>query len=292
MDDTIEKITQKLDKVSKIEDICDASHKLKETGIDLKCKQFKINFAFDQRLKEHQDTKKIRINEIKRLLNTSNETENIENIFYYQEQIKKILNINQMQNQKVLDASKLTKEEQDKKLDELDKNILEIAQKNKKLYEKKLELSNKVNMHLNDIEELKKSILKMRIFNSKKSDELINTFAKNDKEFKNIYKKFNLFQNLLKYRILDIKENDNNNLDIKGYFVDSNNARLKYFPMSLNLENEDPIVATKRVQDFWLELHEFFKPRILNSKSDVENIEPNDGNVKAGDYEVINYKFE
>lgn len=288
MNDNLKKISHDLDDI-KTENVFAASKKLNSISIDLKCEQFKVNLGIEQKLSEFQETKNVVMSDLQKLCDSNSETKSIENILYYQEQIKKILNINQEQKQKVLEVSKFTKEEEDKKLSELDKSILELAEKNKKLYERKMDLTNKANTYLSEIEELKKSVLKMRIFNSKKSDELINTFAKNDKEFKNMYKKFNLFQNLLKYRILDIKENDNSNYDVKGYFVDSNNARLKYFPMNLSLEKEDPANSTKRVQEFWWELHEFFRPKILNSKSGTENIEPN---INADDYEIVNNKID
>jgi len=116
---------------------------------------------------------------------------------------------------------------------------------------------NKLSNQLENLNYLKKTlndqILSLRKSSTEIFDLEIKKNEKNSNEIKKLKKEFNLMVNILKYRILNIKE-INNRKRIEGYMIDIDRNLLKYREFDLN-----EIDIKQRYLNFWKDLKNFLE---------------------------------
>lgn len=125
------------------------------------------------------------------------------------------------------------------------------------------ELFKKYNEHM---EKLKSNISTIRKENCLNIDNLCNKYSQNNKEFKKLSKLYNLFCNILKYRVFDIQndENDPQKKNVKGYLLNAQNGNILSYNMTIK-NNESVENKAMKVFNFWKTLVDFNK----NTKSDI-----------------------
>ena len=115
------------------------------------------------------------------------------------------------------------------------------------------------------METLKSNISTIRKENCLQIDNLCNKYSQNNKEFKKLSKLYNLYSNILKYRVFDIKndENDPESKNVKGYLLNAQNGNILSYNM--NIKSNDSVEnKAMKVFNFWKTLVEFNK----NTKND------------------------
>lgn len=116
-----------------------------------------------------------------------------------------------------------------------------------------------------NMEKLKSNISTIRKENCLNIDNLFNKYSQNNKEFKKLSKLYNLFSNILKYRVFDIQndENDPQTKKVKGYLLNAQNGDIMSYNMSI--KNNDSVESkAMKVFNFWKTLVDFNK----NNKSE------------------------
>ena len=115
------------------------------------------------------------------------------------------------------------------------------------------------------MEILKSDISTIRKENCLQIDNLCNNYSQNNKEFKKLSKLYNLYSNILKYRVFDIKndENDPESKNVKGYLLNARNGNILSYNTSIK-SSESVENKAMKVFNFWKTLVEFNK----NTKND------------------------
>ena len=115
------------------------------------------------------------------------------------------------------------------------------------------------------MEILKSDISTIRKENCLQIDNLCNNYSQNNKEFKKLSKLYNLYSNILKYRVFDIKndENDPESKNVKGYLLNPQNGNILSYNTSIK-SSESVENKAMKVFNFWKTLVEFNK----NTKND------------------------
>ena len=115
------------------------------------------------------------------------------------------------------------------------------------------------------MEILKSDISTIRKENCLQIDNLCNNYSQNNKEFKKLSKLYNLYSNILKCRVFDIKndENDPESKNVKGYLLNAQNGNILSYNTSIK-SNESVENKAMKVFNFWKTLVEFNK----NTKND------------------------
>ena len=115
------------------------------------------------------------------------------------------------------------------------------------------------------MEILKSDISTIRKENCLQIDNLCNNYSQNNKEFKKLSKLYNLYSNILKYRVFDIKndENDPESKNVNGYLLNARNGNILSYNTSIK-SNESVENKAMKVFNFWKTLVEFNK----NTKND------------------------
>ena len=119
-----------------------------------------------------------------------------------------------------------------------------------------------------NIEELKRQIFTIRKENCLNIDNLCNKYSQNNKEFKKLSKLYNLFSNILKYRVFDVQndENDPQTKNVKGYLLNAQNGNILSYNTTIK-NNESIENKAMKVFNFWKTLVDFNK----NTKNISEN---------------------
>ena len=115
------------------------------------------------------------------------------------------------------------------------------------------------------MEILKSDISTIRKENCLQIDNLCNNYSQNNKEFKKLSKLYNLYSNILKCRVFDIKndENDPESKNVKGYLLNPQNGNILSYNTSIK-SSESVENKAMKVFNFWKTLVEFNK----NTKND------------------------
>ena len=110
------------------------------------------------------------------------------------------------------------------------------------------------------MEILKSDISTIRKENCLQIDNLCNNYSQNNKEFKKLSKLYNLYSNILKYRVFDIKndENDPESKNVKGYLLNPQNGNILSYNTSIK-SSESVENKAMKVFNFWKTLVEFNK---------------------------------
>jgi hypothetical protein len=118
------------------------------------------------------------------------------------------------------------------------------------------------------MEKLKNNISTIRKENCLNIDNLCNKYSQNNKEFKKLSKLYNLFNNILKYRVLDVQndENDPQTKKVRGYLLNAQNGNILSYNMDIK-NNESVESKAMKVFNFWKTLVDFNK----NTKGDILN---------------------
>ena len=186
-------------------------------------------------------------------LNLNEEIEILSNIKLKQNKIKQLYKI------KILDINNkigLLKKKYDIQIEKI-KNLYDYDTTLKINLENLENEFNKLSNQLENLNYLKKTlndqILSLRKSSTEIFDLEIKKNEKNSNEIKKLKKEFNLMVNILKYRILNIKE-INNRKRIEGYMIDIDRNLLKYREFDLNETN-----IKQRYLNFWKDLKKFLE---------------------------------
>lgn len=186
-------------------------------------------------------------------LNLNEEIEILSNIKLKQNKIKQLYKI------KILDINNkigLLKKKYDIQIEKI-KNLYDYDTTLKINLENLENEFNKLSNQLENLNHLKKTlndqILSLRKSSTEIFDLEIKKNEKNNNEIKKLKKEFNLLVNILKYRLLNIKE-INGGKRIEGYMIDIDKNLLKYREFDLNETN-----IKQRYLNFWKDLKNFLE---------------------------------
>ena len=186
-------------------------------------------------------------------LNLNEEIEILSNIKLKQNKIKQLYKI------KILDINNkigLLKKNYDIQIEKI-KNLYDYDTTLKINLENLENEFNKLSNQLENLNHLKKTlndqILSLRKSSTEIFDLEIKKNEKNNNEIKKLKKEFNLLVNILKYRLLNIKE-INGGKRIEGYMIDIDKNLLKYREFDLNETN-----IKQRYLNFWKDLKKFLE---------------------------------
>ena len=186
-------------------------------------------------------------------LNLNEEIEILSNIKLKQNKIKQLYKI------KILDINNkigLLKKKYDVQIEKI-KNLYDYDTTLKINLENLENEFNKLSNQLENLNHLKKTlndqILSLRKSSTEIFDLEIKKNEKNNNEIKKLKKEFNLLVNILKYRLLNIKE-INGGKRIEGYMIDIDKNLLKYREFDLNETN-----IKQRYLNFWKDLKKFLE---------------------------------
>jgi hypothetical protein len=186
-------------------------------------------------------------------LNLNEEIEILSNIKLKQNKIKQLYKI------KILDINNkigLLKKKYDIQIEKI-KNLYDYDTTLKINLENLENEFNKLSNQLENLNHLKKTlndqILSLRKSSTEIFDLEIKKNEKNNNEIKKLKKEFNLLVNILKYRLLNIKE-INGGKRIEGYMIDIDRNLLKYREFDLNEIN-----IKQRYLNFWKDLKNFLE---------------------------------
>ena len=186
-------------------------------------------------------------------LNLNEEIEILSNIKLKQNKIKQLYKI------KILDINNkigLLKKKYDIQIEKI-KNLYDYDTTLKINLENLENEFNKLSNQLENLNHLKKTlndqILSLRKSSTEIFDLEIKKNEKNNNEIKKLKKEFNLLVNILKYRLLNIKE-INGGKRIEGYMIDIDRNLLKYREFDLNETN-----IKQRYLNFWKDLKKFLE---------------------------------
>ena len=186
-------------------------------------------------------------------LNLNEEIEILSNIKLKQNKIKQLYKI------KILDINNkigLLKKKYDIQIEKI-KNLYDYDTTLKINLENLENEFNKLSNQLENLNHLKKTlndqILSLRKSSTEIFDLEIKKNEKNNNEIKKLKKEFNLLVNILKYRLLNIKE-INGGKRIEGYMIDIDRNLLKYREFDLN-----EIDIKQRYLNFWKDLKNFLE---------------------------------
>jgi len=186
-------------------------------------------------------------------LNLNEEIEILSNIKLKQNKIKQLYKI------KILDINNkigLLKKKYDIQIEKI-KNLYDYDTTLKINLENLENEFNKLSNQLENLNHLKKTlndqILSLRKSSTEIFDLEIKKNEKNNNEIKKLKKEFNLLVNILKYRLLNIKE-INGGKRIEGYMIDIDKNLLKYREFDLNETN-----IKQRYLNFWKDLKKFLE---------------------------------
>ena len=186
-------------------------------------------------------------------LNLNEEIEILSNIKLKQNKIKQLYKI------KILDINNkigLLKKKYDIQIEKI-KNLYDYDTTLKINLENLENEFNKLSNQLENLNHLKKTlndqILSLRKSSTEIFDLEIKKNEKNNNEIKKLKKEFNLLVNILKYRLLNIKE-INGGKRIEGYMIDIDKNLLKYREFDLKETN-----IKQRYLNFWKDLKNFLE---------------------------------
>ena len=135
------------------------------------------------------------------------------------------------------------------KMKKIENNEETQKQKLKEIFENNLE-------KIKNIEKIQENIKKE---NGTNIDNLVTKYSEEDKEFKKNIKIYNCWCNIIKYKIIDIENNENKNTqEIKGYLLNAVNGNILNYNIPIK-SNESVENKAIRVLNFWKNLINFNK---------------------------------
>ena len=186
-------------------------------------------------------------------LNLNEEIELLSKIKSSQDKIKQLYKIKVLDINNKIGVLKKNYDNQIEKIKNLDDydTTLKINLEN---LEKEFENLKNQYKNLNNLKEtLNNEILSLRKSSTEIFDLEIKKKGKNNNEIQNLNKEFNVFANILKYRVLNIKEIDSGKR-IEGYIINKDKNILKYLEFDINKDN-----IKQRYINFWKNLKEFLE---------------------------------
>lgn len=150
-------------------------------------------------------------------------------------------------------------ETQKQKLKEIYENNLEKIKNIEKIQENINIQKQLLTSWYENVDKMKNEISNIKKENGTNIDNLVTKYSEEDKEFKKNIKIYNCWCNIIKYKIIDIENNENKNTqEIKGYLLNAVNGNILNYNIPIK-SNESVENKAIRVLNFWKNLINFNK---------------------------------